>query len=154
MDKKIFKTEIVETMRYIEEISARLGQSITSSDYYIEDLGCPHSKPKNLPKGYAAVYMFAYNGEWLKIGKANTKSKARYTSHHYGFNALSTLPKSLAADPAMSKYGICKENSRTWVEQNTYRINILIKSEIGKAATELIEAVLHYKFRPRYEGAL
>ena len=35
MDKKIYKTEIVETMRYIEEISARLGQSITSSDYYI-----------------------------------------------------------------------------------------------------------------------
>ena len=59
--------EVKGVMEYVEEISARLGQPITKNEYYIEDLGCPHTKPKNLPKGYAAVYMFAYNGEWLKI---------------------------------------------------------------------------------------
>lgn len=149
-----YLTEVKTVMLMIEEISAQLGNPITADDYAIEDLGCPHIKPKNLPKGYAAVYMFAYNGEWLKIGKANAKSKARYTSHHYGFNAKSTLSKSLAADQTMSEYGICRENSRAWVEQNTYRINILIKAEKGKAATELIEAMMQYKFRPRYEGAI
>lgn len=141
-------------MLYIEEVSARLGQPITAEDYFIEDLGCPHVKPKNLPKGYAAVYMFAYNSEWLKIGKANIKSKARFTSHHYGFNAKSTLAKSLASDVTMKDYGICRETARAWIAQNTYRINILVKAEKGKAATELIEAIMHYKFRPRYEGAI
>lgn len=149
-----YLTEVQSVMLLVEEISARLGNPIMSDDYYIEDLGCPHVKPKNLPKGYAAVYMFAYNGEWLKIGKANSKSQARYTSQHYGFNAMSTLSKSLATDPIMSKYEIYKDNSRAWVEQNTYRINILVKVEMGKAATELVEALMHYKFRPKYEGAI
>ena len=40
------------------------------------------------------------------------------------------------------------------VEQNTYRINILVKAEMGKVATELVEAIMHYKFRPKYEGAI
>ena len=152
MKTENFFEEVKSVMLYIEEVSARLGQPITATDYYIENLGCPHRKPKNLPKGYGAVYMFAFNGEWLKIGKVNSKSQARFTSQHYSFNAMSTLSKSLAADKKMQEYGICRETSRAWVEQNTYRINILVKAEIGIAATELIEAMLHYKFRPRSEG--
>lgn len=148
------KEQVIAAMRIIEKLSAELDCPITDADYYIEDLGCPHDKPKNIPKGYAAVYLFAYNGEWLKIGKANAKSKARFTSHHYGFNAKSTLPKSICADRDMQDCGMNRENARSWIEQNTRRINILVKAEKGKAATELIEAVLHYKFRPRYEGAL
>ena len=67
---------------------------------------------------------------------------------------MSTLSKSLATDPIMSGYEICRDNSRAWVEQNTYRINILVKAEMGKVATELVEAIMHYKFRPKYEGAI
>lgn len=146
--------EVKKVMEYVEQVSAQLGQPITKGDYYIEDLECPHNKPKNLPKGYAVVYMFAYNGEWLKIGKANSKSKARFTSHHYGFNAKSTLAKSLVADPSMQQYGITQDTARAWIEHNTYRINILVKAVMGKAATELIESIMHYQFRPRYEGAI
>lgn len=146
--------EVKAAMKVVETISAQLDDPITADDYIVETLGCPHRKPKNLPKGYAAVYMFAYNSEWLKIGKANSKSMARYTSQHYGFNAMSTLAKSLASDKMMSAYGISCENAREWIEQNTYRVNILIKNEKGKAATALVEAVMHYKFRPRYEGAI
>ena len=146
--------EVKAAMNIVETISAQLGDPITADDYIIENLGCSHRKPKNLPKGYAAVYMFAYKGEWLKIGKANSKSVARYTSQHYGFNAMSTLAKSLASDNAMGEYALSRENAREWIEQNTYRVNVLIGNEKGKAATELVEAVMHYKFRPRYEGAI
>ncbi len=33
-------------MEYIEEITQNLGFTITKKDYYIEDMGCPHTQPK------------------------------------------------------------------------------------------------------------
>lgn len=147
-----FLDEVTAAMKVAEKASAELGYPITSDDYYIEDLGCPHM-PKSFPKNSVAVYMFAYNGIFLKIGKANQKTKARYESQHYGFAAPSTLAKSLCADERAG-YGITRETTRQWIETNCHRINVIIKAEKGKAATELVEAIMHYKFRPKYEGAI
>ena len=147
------KRQIEELMRKVEVLSKGLGCAITKDDYYIEDLGCPHKWPKNLPTGYAAVYFFFENAKSLKIGKANDKSKARFTSQHYRVNSTkSTLAKSLLND---KQYGFNNaEEVKDWLLQKTQRINILVKVGKGKAATELIEAVMHYHFRPKYEGAL
>ena len=48
--------------------------------------------------------------------------------------------------------GINKENVKDWMLNNLHRINIYIKANQGKAVTELAEAVLHYRYRPRFEG--
>lgn len=157
MESSIIFHDIKHTMKDIEDITRKLGCSLSPESYYIEDAGCPH-KPTSLPKGYAAVYIFAYKSkgdyEYLKIGKANANSAARFTSQHYGFSAQSTLAKSICNDVEFRQMGISKENIKEWMLNNLYRINILISAEEGKAVTELIEAVLHYKFRPRYEGSI
>lgn len=147
--------EIRHTMGYIEQVTRELGYGLPRSSYYIEDAGCPH-RQSSLPKGYAAIYIFAYKSatgyEYLKIGKANAKSAARFTSQHYGFSARSTLAKSICGDDKFRQIGIDQGNVKEWMLNNLHRVNIFISVEQGKAATELVEAILHYKFRPRYEG--
>ena len=143
------------TMECIEEASKRLGYALAPQSYYIEDAGCPH-KQSTLPKGYAAVYIFVYESktkcEYLKIGKVNVNSSARFHSQHYGFSAPSTLAKSICNDDEFCQMGINQENVKEWMLNHLHRVNILIRADQGKAATELVEAMLHYRFRPRYEG--
>lgn len=144
--------KIQNLMKIVEDLSVKLCNPITINDYYVEDLGCPHEWPKQLPIGYCAVYFFAYGDTVLKIGKANSKSKSRFTSQHYRFNAPSTLARSLYADKDFDFNS--KEEIKPWMLKNLKRINILIKADDGNARTELIETVLHYHFRPKYEGAI
>lgn len=147
--------DIKHTMEYIEEVTRELGYALSEKSYYIEDAGCPHKQP-SLPKGYAAIYIFAYESEtgceYLKIGKANAKTGPRFTSQHYGFSARSTLAKSICSDNRFCQMGINQKNAKEWMLNNLHRVNIFISVEQGKAITELVEAILHYKFRPRYEG--
>lgn len=150
--------DIKKTMEDIESFTDTLGLRLSKEDYIIEDMGCPHTQPRNLPKGYSAVYIFFYEtgekAEFFKIGKANKKSAARFTSQHYGFSAPSTLAKSICSDEYFSQQGLNRENINAWMKENLHRINIFITSDDGKALTGLIEATLHYKYRPRYEGSL
>lgn len=150
--------EIKYTMEYVEEIAKKLGDIITKEDYYIEDMGCPHKQPSQLPKGYAAIYMFAYGNdneyEFLKIGKANAGSSIRFTSQHYGFDSISTLAKSICFDKEFQDKGIAPNNVKEWMLNNLRRINIYIKTSCGMKATELVEALMHYKFNPRFEGSI
>lgn len=147
--------KIEEVMEYINKIFNELGKEKIeyydgNYNYGIVDLGCPHDKPDSLPKGYCAVYIFIYEEKILKIGKVNEKSNARFCHHHYGFSTRSTLAKSICSDPDFYNKGINKENVKEWMYNNLQRINILIKS--NKAAISLIESMLHYIFRPKYEG--
>jgi len=145
-----------EKMKYLEKITKDLGDALLPSNYYIEDMGCPHRQPSRLPEGHAAIYIFVYGDEakyeFLKIGKANAKSGAWFISQHYGFSAPSTLAKSLCADEEFLRAGVSDINVKAWMLNNLHRINIYIKTDQGKAVTELVESVLHYTFRPRYEG--
>lgn len=175
--------EIKNKMKYIKKITKKLRYEL--GDYEIEDMGDPHNKQPSaskLKEGYSAVYIFIYkhengNYEFLKIGKANSKSIARFTSQHYRFSANSTLAKSLCDDKSFRKIikkykdyngvnknnvksikkykGINKDNVKSWMLNNLWRINIYIKPDKEKielAKAELIEAFLHYEFRPRFEG--
>ena len=144
---------IKNTMQEIETFSERLNHPIKIDDYFIEDLGCPHKLSK-LKNGYGAVYLFFYKDIALKVGKANKKAAYRFNYQHYGFNASSTLAKSLCGDEEFVQMGITNENIKEWILQNTHRINIQIGGKDVEAATELIEAVFHFQFRPRYEGVL
>lgn len=145
--------EIHNIMGQIEILSIVLGFPISKNDYKIEDLGIPHNMPK-LQKGKCAVYMFFYNDLALKIGKVNEKSNARYSYQHYGFNAKSTLAKSIVSDKNFLSEHVNSSNVSEWIKSHTRRIDIIVDVKCGDAAVELIEAIMHYRFRPRYEGAL
>lgn len=99
-----------------------------------------------------AVYMFLFNSDFLKIGKANHRSNARFCSHHYSLSAPSTLAKSLLADYEMISFNITPSNVKDWIKTNCRRIDIIIDADLGVFALDLIEGIMHYKYEPRYEG--
>ena len=151
-ENKIMIDIINQKMKFIEEITRQLGYALSKDDYFIEDMGGPHNQPKKMPNGYAAIYIFLYQNEFVKIGKANAKSNARFVSQHYGFSAPSTLAKSICSDEKFTSIGVGRDNVKSWMMENLHRINIYVKA--NKATTGLVEAVLHYAFRPRFEGTI
>ena len=136
----------------IQEVSLAIGKPISRDTYEIVDRGLPHIPPTRLPDGKMAIYMFLLGDEFLKIGKANHRSNARFCSQHYGLNAPSTLAKSLLSDSGMSDLKIASSNIKDWIKSNCRRIDIVINADLGVFTLELIEGVMHYKYEPKYEG--
>ena len=58
----------------------------------------------------------------MKIGKANSKTKAQFTSQHYGFSARSTLAKSICSGNKFISMGITPGNIKEWMMANLHRI--------------------------------
>lgn len=141
-----------EFQKLIEDVSGILGKSINRETYRIVNRGIPH-KPQSLPDGMMGVYVFWYNGKFLKIGKAGPKSNARFLSQHYNpKSAKSTLSASILTDKNMQDKGITEHNVGDWIRKNCQRIDILVDASLGIFTLELIEAALHYKYEPIYEG--
>ena len=109
-------------------------------------------KPISLPKGKIAVYTFYYKGNFLKIGQANIKSKARYQSHHYYIKSgRSTLANSLVADSTMNSI-VNESNVTNWIRQNCERYDALIDgNKHNKLTLNFVEGLLHYYYNPKYE---
>ena len=129
------------------------GDPTSQSEFDIEYLAAPHH-PGRLPAEKIAIYGFWGDGEWLKIGKAGAKSGARYTSHHYDASrSRSTLAGSLVADPNMVIVpGFDPQMPGEWIRQRTNRVNILLPATRRLELLSLLEAFLHVRLRPRYEG--
>jgi hypothetical protein len=129
-----------------------LGKPIDKRKYIIIDRGLPH-QPKSLPKQSMGIYTFWYEGKPLKIGKAGPKSNARFLSQHYNpGSAKNTLAKSILSDNRFNDQEIDKNNIGDWIKNNCARIDIIIDSDLGIFTLALIEAALHYKYDPIYEG--
>ena len=149
-----FKEDVLDI---IMQVSKDIGKPMQGSQLEIIDRGIPHEQPKGKPSSKTGVYMF-YNpkeGCFLKIGKVGLKSKARFCSQHYNFSikTKSSLANSLLSDENMvRKYNLSIENVGDWIKKNCRRIDILIDASLGPFANELIEASLHYRFNPKYEG--
>lgn len=67
------------------------------------------------------------------------------------------MAKFLCNDEKWYKLGVNKDGSkvREWMLNNLQRIDIMIKcddDEESKWITTLIEGIMQYKFRPKYEG--
>ena len=62
-------------------------------------------KPTMLKSGRCGVYAFVTDTHCLKVGKASSKSQARWNSHHYNLDetAPSTLHKSIIKSKARIK---------------------------------------------------
>lgn len=143
---------VSEFCRLIEQISDIAGKPIEKYRYTIVDRGMPH-QPKSLPPGMMGIYIFCYGGKFLKIGKAGPSSNARFLSQHYNpKSAQSTLAASILSDARMRNKGINEDNVKEWIKNHCRRIDILLDAELGIFTLELIEALLHYKYEPLYEG--
>jgi hypothetical protein len=138
--------------KIIHDVSCVLGKPIDKNKFRVIDRGLPH-KPKTLPNGMMGIYIFWYKGKFLKIGKAGPNSNARFFSQHYNpRSARSTLAASILRDRHMGDQVIDENNVGFWIKNNCNRIDILIDSDLGIFALILIEAALHYKYEPIYEG--
>jgi hypothetical protein len=149
-----WRDEVETALAAFLTVAELAGDPISRADIAIEYLGAPHRPPSSLPAGRMAVYGFWHNGAWLKIGKAGPNSNARYTSQHYNLgSAASTLAGSLAGDPHLrSVDGFDPRAPGGWIKTATCRVNILLPSARRRELLSLLEAFLHLRLKPRYEG--
>lgn len=138
----------------ITMVSSASGKEINMAHIKIIDEGIPHKFPKKLPLNCSAVYTFYYpKGDiFLKIGKVSKNSDTRYRYQHYGFQANSTLAKSIVMDPELNDGSITRENVKDWIFNNCQRVDIILDETLGLFALDLIESSLHYFYKPKYEG--
>lgn len=136
------------------QASALAGVPIPPSEIEVLYSPAPHQAPKSYPKGKLAVYVFMFGDRCLKVGKAGPNSAARYCSHHYGANrAPSTLAKSILKNQAvLNVRGLDETNIEAWICKHTSRINFLIPSKYGVFALSLLEAFVHCRLQPEFEG--
>jgi hypothetical protein len=87
-------------------------------------------------------------------GKVGPKSQARYISQHYNAaSARSTLAASLIHDARMASVtGFSTAMPGDWIMRATCRVNILVPMQMGPALLSLLEAFLHVRLNPIYEG--
>jgi hypothetical protein len=129
------------------------GVEIPRSDIQVACLPAPHRPPSSLPVSKLAVYVFMYADRCLKVGKAGPNSAARYCSQHYGFNAPSTLAKSLLKRQTDIRVnGLTKQSAKDWICKNTTRLDFLMPSRHGVFALSLLEAFVQCRLQPEFEG--
>lgn len=134
---------------------AELAQLEISRDQIaVERLPAPHRPPSRLPAGKMAVYAFAYGDTTLKVGKAGSNSQARYISQHYNAgSAPSTLAASLLKrGKEIGVTDLSNESVSEWIKTYTDRINLILDSETGIDSLSLLEAFLHCRLKPAFEG--
>ncbi|MCX4190819.1 hypothetical protein [Methylophaga sp. OBS3] len=128
---------------------------LNPGDYVIhfEVTGVPHQVPK-WRNGFSAIYIFHYGDSVLKIGKAGSKSKLRFTSQHYSAKAAkSTLARSLVNDEEFAKsHNVNEKNIADWIKNNTARTSLFVDANYGVFVLNLLEAFLHCRLKPVYEG--
>lgn len=108
--------------------------------------------PLALPTGFSAIYIFKYNNHYLKVGKVNTHSNARYQSQHYNpDSSISNLSKSIMNDSEMNAIRGNKHPG-VWLKENTFRFNVLIPNRLGKNFVHFAEVFFVLKCNPRFEG--
>jgi hypothetical protein len=108
--------------------------------------------PRALQNTFAAVYIFKWNDTYLKVGKVNTNSNARYQSQHYNANSSnSNLSKSILNEPEFKALlgGISPGD---WLKIHTNRYNILIPESLGKNFVHFAEAFFILKCNPMFEN--
>lgn len=147
-----WRSEIEEALDDFGRGSEVMLLAFDGPDLEVEYLPAPH-EPKALPPGRIAVYAFWGDGDWLKIGKAGERSGARFASHHYNMSAPSTLARSLAGDRRMAGVpGFDPADPGTWIRSSTCRVNILMSATRDPLYLSFLEAYLHMRLQPRYEG--
>ena len=149
-----WRDEINQALEAFITVTELAGDPVKTTEMAVDFLAAPHKPPSSLPAGYMAVYAFWWDGVWLKVGKVGPNSAARYISQHYNAgSAQSTLAGSLTHDPRIKTVaGFDPQEPGRWIKASTCRVNILIPAHRHKELLSLLEAFLHVRLRPRYEG--
>lgn len=121
--------------------------------------------PTTLQTGMRGVYVFMGDTCCFKVGKAGTKSKARWNSHHYNLDETtpSTLPKSIIKNKTRFKKlfpvekhleidALNKSNIQEWIKSNMSRIEFLFEDNGDCFALTLLEALAQFHLKPVFEG--
>ncbi len=150
-----------EILGAFEQVAALAGLRLPANSIRVVSLAAPHRRPA-LPPQSQAVYSFFLENRCLKVGKAGPKSPARYSSHHYGLHARSTLARSvldhreqiasLVEWRAAEIRALNGESVGPWIEANTRRLDFLLPTNAGSAALALLETFLQARFNPVFEG--
>lgn len=135
------------------QVAQLSGETITAPVWNLDFRPAPH-RSSGLPAGMMAIYAFWGDGVWLKIGKVGANSDARFRSQHYlPGSARSTLAGSILADTDLSiRCAIDTSACGDWIRANTHRCNVLLPASYPKSLLSLLEAFLHHRLKPRYEG--
>lgn len=151
--------------KYIEKITLLLGNPLKDGVNFNIDIPTEKRSFKSYCKKYGelsgAVYAFYLKANvdlpkdksrFFKIGRVGPKSTARFDGHHYNSKSSgSNLAKSILNDKdrlGLKKIGDIGE----FIRNNFIRINILFFSSAPEFSNELVEALLHYKYKPLFEG--
>lgn len=99
-------------------ISSLLGEPIHKETFKIINKAKPH-RAEPLPIGKMGIYMFLYKDRFLKIGKAGSKSNARFYSQHYNpKSARSNLAASILSERLIYVENITESNIGDWIKEN------------------------------------
>jgi hypothetical protein len=148
-------TEICETFK-----------SITNIVVSVEIMDNPERhNPSRLTNGEMGVYVFYKNDNCFKVGKAGSKSKARWNSHHYHIDkgANSVLAKKIKNDMGNFKqyFPVIQQSKldsmddkdyNLWIKTNISRVELKLSSNCTKFELNLLEAISIYMLNPIYEG--
>jgi hypothetical protein len=93
----------------------------------------------------------------LKVGQVGPRSNARFLSQHYNPNSSrSNLAKSLLQHPeTWPRLGVTALDEATvgdWIKTHTARDHFYLDAGQSKLLLNLLEAFLHGRLRPLFEG--
>lgn len=149
-----WESEISQAILAFRKVAELAGEPIPESLPKVEVLPAPHKSPASLPVGMMAIYAFWGDGAWLKVGKVGPNSGPRYTSQHYNPNsAQSNLAKSIGRCESISaRADYCADRPGDWIRQGCHRVNVLLPATYSRELLSCLEAFLHLRLRPRFEG--
>ena len=148
-----WRKQIAAALDDFLQVAKLAGEDVAAPIWTVDFRPAPH-RSSGLPKGMMAIYAFWGDGAWLKIGKVGANSDARFRSQHYlPGSARSTLAGSILADGELSaRCAIDPVGCGDWIRANTHRCNVLLPATYPKSLLSLLEAFLHHRLNPRYEG--
>lgn len=120
------------------------------------DEGVQTHVPEALPANSAAIYLFKWQDRYLKVGKVNQNSNARYQFQHYNPDSSpSNLAQTLRDEPEF--HALVGQFHDTdwglWIRENTTRYNIIIPADLGVNFVHFAEAFFILKCRPVFENS-
>jgi hypothetical protein len=146
------ETNISEVLSDFERTLPLAGIKANSVRLEVQDLGCPHI-PCALPQGKMAIYIFIFGDRVLKVGKVGPNSNPRFQTQHYlPGSCPSNLAKTLLNDEAGEWHDISADEIGSWMRRHLHRIDILLGADVGLAVLAYLEAFLHCRLSPKYEG--
>lgn len=110
-----------------------------------------HQRPRPLHGGVSAVYAFFQGNIWLRIGHASYPG--RFTSQHYGIKRSgSSFAEDMWANREEFGFNGPASEIGEWIQANFGRANVILPPQWPKTVSPLLEAYLHYRLNPRFEG--